>query len=305
MTVADVVACSGGWYVTGRDGEGPAAWYSADGRTFTAVPLAPVTVYGPRHLLYSAACTGDRLAVLGAAPGGAHGKPRTSTWYLKGGTLAEKEAPVELFGGPREAGIFRITAGPGGFLVAGNHPGATAWLSADGVDFRLAPAEENRMAIDGAVLPDGWVLAGDEVWRSADGTKWTVEKAPVAVQRLAWGDGQLLAAGVIGRTFELWAASRGGAWRRLAAFGQVGGETPARVLALSTVPGGDVYLTTGSGTQLRLWRWRAGVITELVLPDPVNLRHEPGALLPLAAGPGQLAVASRDGRISFLSLASR
>jgi hypothetical protein len=117
MLARDLLRCSGRWYLVGAvatvDGSRPAAWSSVDGQTWSAVPVAPVSYYGPRHVLYAAGCRDGRLAALGAAPGGAHGNPRTAAWYQRpDGTLTELPAAFELYGGPNAVAVTRIAGIP-------------------------------------------------------------------------------------------------------------------------------------------------------------------------------------------------
>nr|BFE76887.1 hypothetical protein GCM10020092_101880 [Actinoplanes digitatis] len=143
--VRDATACGGRWYaVGGRAGAGgetsPAAWDSADGRTWRSLELAPLpgSYYGPRSVLRSVACANGRIAAVGSRGGGAHGNPRVSTWYQRGEVLAEAPAPFETYGGDTAVDVGPISGGPAGFLIAGNRTsGAAAWISADGTDFRL------------------------------------------------------------------------------------------------------------------------------------------------------------------------
>src|SRR5207244_9921878 len=64
--VAALAACPGHWYAAGAyrmpDGATtPALWSSTDGKAWQAVPVRPVSAYGPKHLLFSVACRGDTV----------------------------------------------------------------------------------------------------------------------------------------------------------------------------------------------------------------------------------------------------
>ncbi|WP_412539049.1 hypothetical protein R8Z50_24765 [Longispora sp. K20-0274] len=288
VTVADVAACDDGWYAVGSAAGHPAAWHSPDGRSFTPVPVAPVSLYGPEHLLYAVACAGGHLAAIGRAHGGAHGNPRTGTWFLRGGTLTEQAAPVEQYGGPLDVGVFRISAGPGGFLIAGNHPGATAWLSPDGETFQASAADPDLLAFDGTPTADGPVLIGQRVWRS-DGTRWTASDPGPTLHRVSG----TLAGGVAGGRFELWDLQAG---KRVAAFGSTAGPTPARVLGVAVVPGG-AYVAVGAGARRTVWHQTADEVREVAVP--FDAPHVPGGDLLLAAGHGQWVTGTGDGRLWF------
>lgn len=94
VLLRDAVACADRWYLVGAIGGAdgatrPAAWTSADARTWTAVRLAPTSYYGERAILYAAGCRDGRIAVIGAKAGGAHGNRgcgpgasyRTGRWW--------------------------------------------------------------------------------------------------------------------------------------------------------------------------------------------------------------------------------
>ncbi|MGY0235374.1 hypothetical protein [Longispora urticae] len=292
-TVSEIARCADGWYAVGAVDGHPAAWRSADGRGFTVVPVTPRSAYGPEHELVSVACAAGRLTALGVAHGGAHGNRRSGTWSLRDGVLVEQVAPPELYGGPRDAGLARVAAGPAGFLVSGNHPGSTGWVSADGGEFRPGYADENLRAYDGAVTTAGFVLVGDRVWRSADGARWSVETPGLTLHRAATADGELLAAGPSGRRFELWG---GPGWRRLVRFGDTAGTTPPHVVGLAPGPGG-AYAAVASGTRLGLWLCQGDAARSV--PLPVAPAHVPGARLVLATGDGQVVVGAGDGRLWF------
>ncbi|MBO4210680.1 hypothetical protein GSF22_32500, partial [Micromonospora echinofusca] len=203
LLVRDVVTCAGRWYVVGGADAGgdqtrPAAWTSPDGVTWSPVPVAPVTYYGEQNVFYAAGCRGDRLTVLGAKNGGAHGNPRTSNWYLTGGRLVEVAAPFELYGGPNAVNVARVAGGAAGWLIVGaRRDGAAAWVSTDGARFELiegAPelAGDTRgrtTAYDVVATSSGWLAVGGllvpgrtavspVVWTSPDGRVW--QRVPVA-----------------------------------------------------------------------------------------------------------------------------
>ncbi|MEV4709456.1 hypothetical protein [Actinoplanes sp. NPDC049316] len=255
----DAVQCGNRWWVVGAlqpaGGEPrPAAWDSADGRTWRSVTVAPHprSFYGPRSVLYSVACSSGRIAAIGAQSGGAHGNPRTSTWYQRAdGALAEVPAPFELYGGDEAVDVGRIAGGPGGFLIAGNRTsGPATWLSRDGVRFdRHEVGEKGALARDGAVFDGRYVLAGaaapasgqmagGAVWESADGTTWVrASVEAVEIQRLTAFHGDLIAAGQRGGTFAAWRRDAG-RWAPLNDDGRSAAGGPSVAGGPSAVGGG-------------------------------------------------------------------
>ncbi len=334
VTLADLVACAGRWYavgaVAGSDGVGrPATWESADGREWTSLTTVPATYYGTRHLLYAAACVGDRLGVLGAAPGGAHGNPRTGTWYLRGHALVEVPAPFEQYGGPRAAGVTRIGAGPAGFVIAGNRLdpgaglGAAVWTSADGVTYRLVeddPALVSTAALttaahDAVTGPGWWLAVGDRAptrrgrtdrdpaaWTSRDGLHWSVLDVPATTEdetldRVApYGDG-VLAVGTAGSAFAAWRGGPAGGWRRTGRFGSTAGDAVPRVCALAA-DGDRIFATVATGPGIGLWQTTDGVRWERV-PVPVAEPARPDRTLLVAATAGGTMIGTADGRLWY------
>src|SRR5690349_13149089 len=195
----DVADCGGRWWVAGAAAAGgPAAWTSADGASWQPVPFAPrpASYYGPLEVITDVACSGDRVAMIGAVPGGAHGNPRVSSWRLDGGRMVENPAPFGTYGGDTAVDVGRLAAGPGGFAIAGNRTsGAAAWISTDGRAFTLfenAPGLAGRtVARDAVALPDGrWMVVGGASASGAldqraaawifDGHTWARDDPPFA-----------------------------------------------------------------------------------------------------------------------------
>ncbi|HEX5200127.1 MAG TPA: hypothetical protein VFW27_09320 [Actinoplanes sp.] len=287
----DVADCGDRWWAVGGAGAGPGAWTSTDGVSWASVPFAPLPAgyYGPHQVIGSVACAGDRVAMIGAVPGGAHGNPRVSTWHLAGGRLVENPAPFETYGGDQAVDVGPMTAGPSGFAIAGNRSsGAAAWISPDGRTFVLlekAPGLAGEtVARDVAALPDGrWAVVGGAggvldqraaAWISADGKAWTRADPPVSdgfteIQRVVRDGDDLLAAGVRGTHLGLW-RWHDGAWTVGEAFGD--GAAGVRSLALAggkpVVVGGGLYID--------------GVSTET--PAPPTAVAGRGRSLLLAAG---------------------
>ncbi|UQU64348.1 hypothetical protein COUCH_36225 [Couchioplanes caeruleus] len=318
----DAVRCGSRWWVVGAlqpagGDPRPAAWDSADGRTWRSVTIMPHpgSFYGPRNVLYSVACANGRIAVIGAQSGGAHGNPRTSTWYQRpDGALAEVPAPFELYGGDEAVDVGRIVGGPGGFLIAGNRTsGPAAWLSRDGTRFvRHEVGEKGALARDGAVLDSRYFLigaaapasgqvAGGVVWESADGTRWA--RSPVEaveLQRLTMFHGNLIAVGQRGDAFAAWRRDDGkwvavgggdpsGGGTRAggedAAVGGFGRVTPTGVRSL-TVAAGKLVASAD-----RVWSSPdGGSWTEIAVPaGPVAVAGSDDALLLIGADRAWLA----------------
>ncbi len=299
VALGDLVRCADRWYASGASrrpvadpdraaGESavanaPALWSSADGRSWSPGTVAPVSYYGARQVLTGVTCRAGGIVALGAATGGAHGNPRVSTWRSTGGgALAEVDAPIERYGGPRAITVNTVAGGPGGWLVAGNRvgvdggPTAAVWLSGDGAGFTehtdaagLASTPDTvTMARGVTATPAGWLLWGDTrrvtelvrepaLWSSADGLTWRAERpAPVT------GDASISAAGVDGdRVLAM--GTQGGAphaWFRDAAGWVdaggppvVGGRGVARVGQV-VLTARDAYAAVDDGGHWSLWR---------------------------------------------------
>ena len=290
----DAVTCGGQWYVVGgRPGPGPAAWTSNDGRAWRSLPLTalPGSYYGPRSVLYAVACANGRIAAIGAGGGGAHGNPRTSTWYQRAdGSLAEAAAPFETYGGDTAVDVGRISGGAAGFLIAGNRTGgAAAWTSPDGARFRLfenAPGLSRAFARDGAVLDGQLLLVGSRedapaAWISADAVSWQRADLPdedghQELQRVARVGPDLVAVGPRGDTYGAW---RGPDWTAVGRFGR----PDATGIRSLTVSAGRLYAAAG-----HLWRSDDGGRSWLTVTTPRR------------AGP-IAAVAGHDGAVLLVA----
>ncbi|MBM0233518.1 hypothetical protein JNW91_17655 [Micromonospora sp. STR1_7] len=324
LVVRDATACAGRWYVVGAVGgpDGatrPAAWGSADGRTWASLPLRPISYYGERAILYAVGCHEGRVAVVGARAGGAHGNPRVRTWRQDAdGGLTEVPAEFEVYGGPEAVSASRIAGGARGWLIAGARTGGAAvWRSPDAADFQLvdgavglaSDAGLTTLATDALAMPDGWLVGGGGrpadradrdpfVWFSADGRSWTRLALPATgedeiVQRLVRVGSSVYAVGVRGSGFQAWvaepagAATSAGTWRAVGRFGATGTGAVAGVEAAAGGGAGVLAMTVAAGGH-RLWRSAAGGSSWVPVALPVDV---------FAGGDTSAAVAVWDGRM--------
>jgi hypothetical protein len=253
-----------------------AAWVSTDAKTWKPLTMAPFSFYGKLNVFSTAACKDGRLAALGAKSGGAHGNPRTSSWYLRDDTFIEVNAEFTLYGGSEAVNVGRMTAGPKGFLIAGNRvSGAAAWLSADATEFRLIQGAPNlasdpkvdTFAQAGVVTEAGYTLVGGGstvgkidrdplVWTSDDGTHWRRVAVPFddtyeELQRVVRVGADLVAVGLHGDTFAAW-RGRGETWQPGGRFGATDAKGLAGVRS-ATVVNGAVLVAAQDGTRYALW----------------------------------------------------
>jgi hypothetical protein len=286
IAVRDATSCDGTWYVVGAvlGAEGasrPAAWTSADGRTWRSMALAPRAYYARRAILTSVACRDGQVAAVGARSGGAHGNPRVTSWYQRAdGALVDMRATFTLYGGADAIDVGRVAAGLDGWLIAGNRvSGAAVWTSRDATDFRLIdddPAlrsdpDHATTALDVVHAGGGWTLVGRSetpgrvapepfAWTSSDGERWTREKVPAGTDGFAdlervVGDGEddLLAAGLRDRRFGTWRRV-GGTWQTGPSVGRLaaGGTTAPFVSGLAHGAAGTL-VAASDGARFRLW----------------------------------------------------
>ncbi len=296
--VRDAVQCGDGWWVVGavlldhpsetRDTR-PAAWFSPDRTTWTSVGVDTTTYWGRRAILNSVACSRDRVAVVGARSGGAHGNPRVTTFREDGDGLVDVPALFIQYGGVTATNVGPIAGGSTGWLITGNR------TSGPGVWFTDDPREFTRVEQEPGLTDDGdleslaqgagwsgeeWVLVGagartgrhlDQdplAWTSPDGLTWTPEEMPAAdgvqdVHRVvALGDGRVLAVGRSEGGFAAWVRDDDG-WSDPIPFGAIADSwrgapyvaslARTRLGVLATVSTGDHYQLwqTGEG---RDWR---------------------------------------------------
>lgn len=310
VMVRALAVCGGHWYATGAFARGddtrPAAWSSTDGRAWTAMTLAPESYYGHRSLVYTAACRDGRLAGVGGRPGGAHGNPRVSSWYLApgpdGDVLTEAPAHFELYGGPAAVNVGRLTSGPAGWLITGNRAsGAAVWLSQDATEFRILEGAPGLRTEPGHVTwashavarDDGWTVVGGVIragridrdaaaWTSADGTTWRAQTVPAAgdydeMTLVVQHGTELVAIGPNGKTFQAWRAT-GDTWQLAGRFGSTqpegtagaaAGAAPAAAGLASA--GSFVVAVASDGVTFRLWATADGGAhwRDVVAPAPL------------------------------------
>lgn len=265
--VTSLAACPGRWYAAGARHGAPALWTSTDASHWSAVPVRPVSAYGPVQTLSAVACTGGAVVAIGSAAGGVHSNLRTSTWYgTVGGALTEVPAGFELFGGPRAIGVDRVMVGPAGWLIVGARTdanglvGAAVWHSGDGRDFQLVDADPalestvdgQTVALGGYAGPEGYTLVGSVglatrtplVWTSPDGLHWTRHAAPGRNAEIQRGTPDGLAVGLAGTGFA--------AWYHGQPAGTFGAFHGTGLAAVTDLVDGDALVYDGSTYQL--WR---------------------------------------------------
>jgi hypothetical protein len=324
IALRDATACAGRWYLVGAvftaGGETrPAAWTSTDGKAWTSVRMVPRSYYGFLNILYAVGCHADRVAVVGAKAGGAHGNPRVRTWHQQpDGSLAEVSAYFELYGGPTAVSVNRVAGGPKGWLLAGSREsGAAVWRSPDAAGFKIAEGVPGlasdaglaTQATDALAASDGWFVGGAGrpagrtdrdavVWTTPDGERFARVVLPAgaddeAVQRLVRAGGGVLALGVRGGGFAAWRLDGGeavavpGKWSAGATFGETGTGAVAGVEA-AAAGDGQVFAVTVAADGHRLWRG-----------DPAGGRWAPVAVPAGAPAGGDTAaaVAAAQGRV--------
>jgi hypothetical protein len=322
VAVRDATSCGSTWYVVGAviaaDGNSrPAAWSSSDGRAWHSLAIDATDYWAQRAILRSVACRGDRMAAIGARSGGAHGNPRTSSWYRRrDGALVDMKATFVLYGGSQALSVNRVAAGPDGWLIAGNRSrGAAVWFSRDATDFRLvdddpalsSDATHGTAALDPVHDGSEWTVVGRAqlparvspvplAWTSPDGLRWKRQEVPAGtdgfadLERVIRLDDGLMAVGIRGARFGTWRRTDG-RWKADAAFGalaQGGGGAPF-VSGLASASGG-VLAAASDGSRFHLWADSGDGWHEAATPThPTN------------AGDHQLTVATAGSTVLLLA----
>ena len=204
--VRDAVECGDGWWVVGavvldhptetRDTR-PAAWFSTDRTSWTSVPVDARTYWGKRAIINSVACSRDRVAMLGARSGGAHGNPRVTSFRQAGDRpgagLLDVSAVFIQFGGVTATNVGPVSGGPEGWLITGNRiSGPGVWVTDDPREFTRVEAEAGltddgdlqSITQGGGWAGDEWIVVGGGArtgrgldpdplaWTSPDGLTW-------------------------------------------------------------------------------------------------------------------------------------
>ncbi len=288
IAVRDAVSCGGVWTAVGgvvlaepsetQDAR-PAAWRSTDGATWTALDVTATTYWGRRAILSTVACARDEVVAVGARSGGAHGNPRVTTFFEKEGTLDDRRAPFNLYGGATATNVGPIAGGDPGWLIAGNRiTGPAVWHSSDGRDFTieedvpgLADEDDFVSLAQGAAWDgDDWVVVGGGnerstldrepvVWVSPDATSWERLDVPGSdgfddLERVIEVDDDLVALGLRGDGFGVWRRD-GDDWSMGESFGVLPEDARRSPFVSSLVDGGrGLWATTSDGATYALWQ---------------------------------------------------
>ena len=326
IAVRDATSCGDDWYVVGAviaadGGTRPAAWASADGQTWRSLRIDAHAYYARQAILSSVACHDGTAAAVGAKSGGAHGNPRTTSWYQRAdGALVDMTAPFVLYGGGEAISVDRIAAGPDDWLIAGNRSGGAAvWVSHDATDFRLVdddpalssdPAHRTT-ALDTVHDGAGWTVVGrtevpDRIspvplaWMSSDGSHWQRQDVPSGtdgyadLERVTRSGDRLVAAGIRGERFGLWQRTDG-RWRAEPAFGSLDRRaTGAPFVSGLAATSSNLLVTASDGTRFGMWAETDGGWRPVVTPTrPTN---NGAAQLTVAATGDTVLLLADDGR---------
>lgn len=288
--VRDAVECGDGWWVVGavfldrptetRDTR-PAAWFSSDGETWTSVPVDARTYWGRRAIINSVACSRDRVAMLGARSGGAHGNPRVTSFHADGDRIVDVRAVFIQYGGVTATNVNAVSGGPAGWLITGNRiSGPGVWVTDDPREFTRVEAEPGltddgdlqSVAQGGGWAGDEWIVVGGGArtggsldpdplaWTSPDGLAWTPQQMPAtdeiedAQRVLVLDDDRLLVVGRSGRQYAAWLRD-GDEWSGAVTFGEIATSWRGApyVASLARTPLG-VLATVSTGDHYELWR---------------------------------------------------
>lgn len=324
--VRDAVACGEGWWVVGavfldrptetRDTR-PAIWFSPDRTQWASVPVDARTYWGRRAILNSAACSRDRLAVVGARSGGAHGNPRVTTFRMDGRRLVDVPAVFTQYGGVSATNVGPIAGGPTGWLITGNRTsGPGVWFTDDPRGFTRVEAEPGltddgdleSLAQAAGWAGEEWVVVGSGArtgrhldpdplaWTSTDGLAWAPEEMPATdgvqdVHRVTLlDDGRLLAVGRSGGSYASWLRDEDG-WHEPVAFGRIADEWRGApyVASVATTDLG-VVATLSTGDHYELW-WSADGGSWARVEVPLEPQTAGDHTMMVAAGGDVLVVA--------------
>jgi hypothetical protein len=170
-----------GLVAVGDAGPAPAAWRSADGRTWQAASLPSVAEKGAAQLL---AVTGRPSGYLGGGwLLGSDGRSSATIWTSPDGRAWATEPALP---GGVAAQVHGLAADPSiavavGVSTTGSTDRAVAWVSSDGRDWRSATVEGADGSRMEAVIPTpaGWLAVGSRdgalsaaSWTSTDGLTW-------------------------------------------------------------------------------------------------------------------------------------
>jgi hypothetical protein len=310
VEVADLGTSGDGWVASGaiEDGQSrsPAVWRT-QGDDWQALPMVPVSYYGERAVLYDVATSDGQLVAVGWASGGAHGNPRTATWWSGGESVDEQVADFEVFGGPRAIDVVDLLPAAGSWIILGNRsnehgrPGGALWRAADGRAFALVPMPplasegDETVRVNGAVdIAGGQLVAVGEravpgrddqpiAWSSADGQAWhredVAELVPDNAQlarslaRVAATPTHAVALGIEDegprQTYRSAVRDATGRWRLGESFAETPNDELPRIGALAAVGERVVALVKVAGEYELWWSDNGTDWTKGKLPEPV------------------------------------
>ena len=303
----DATWCDDAWWLVGavyldepsqtRDTR-PAAWSSTDGVWWAPVTINTTTYWGHRAILNSIACSRDRIAVVGARSGGAHGNPRVTTFKQNSDrSLVDVPAVFTQYGGVTATGVGPIAGSSEGWLIAGNRlsgPGVwvtddpSAFTKVEGEPALTGPTGYEAIAQSGVWDASGWTLVGGgaqrgsmadrdpAVWTSSDGLRWAPEDVPSSStpedmhRAVLLPNGHLQAVGLSGDGFASWTRTDRG-WQPAVEFGRVAGSwrgTPYVASAATTQD--ELLATVSTGDTYELWGTPLGNSAWRRLPAPMR-----------------------------------
>lgn len=286
----DATWCDDAWWLVGgvhldqptetRDTR-PAAWSSTDGAQRMPVEITATTHWGRRAILSSVACSRDRIAVVGARSGGAHGNPRVTTFRQdRDRSLVDEPAVFTQYGGVTATGVGPIAGGPEGWLIARNRlSGPGVWVTDDPKAFTKVedepaladPPDYETIAQSSTWDGNGWILVGGgahlgsmadrdpAVCTSSDGLRWAPEDVPASPatedmhRAVLLTDSRLQAVELSGGRFASWTRTDDG-WQPAIEFGRVADSWPGTpYLASAAVTADEFLATVSTGDTYELW----------------------------------------------------